>query len=139
MDTEQKTQVPPQQIVSKLSRLASLLGDIQRLAEEYREVYYTKIELKVKGTNMNETLTVECDGYKVTFSLNDVYMYIESRHNGISGRAILRNGEGHIGDILTVPVQCWDKLIGALEDLIRRKLDEIAYMRNLYYTYIHTA
>jgi hypothetical protein len=137
---EQKTQVPPQQIVARLAKISALLEDAQKLAERYREAYYTKVELKVKGTNMNEKLTIECNDYKVTFNTNDIYMYIETQHGGhINGHVVLRNGEGYVGDIVAIPLECWDKLVAMLENLIHRKLDEIAYMRNFYNIYVYTA
>jgi hypothetical protein len=137
MDTEQKTQIPPQQIVAKLARLSTLLQDVQKLAEEYNEAFISTISLRIKGTNMHETIRVECDnGYKVEFNTNTIYMYLETPKKG--GYRIFQNGEAPVGLVKEVPLECWDRINTALEELIRRKLDEIAYMRNLYYTYTHT-
>ncbi len=133
----QPDQVPPQQIVAKMSRLAALLNDIQRLAEEYSDAYLQTISLKIKGTNMYEILEFQCEnGYKIKFNTNDVYMFIEIPGKG--GYRVIQGGEGAVGDIITVPLECWDKLNKELEDLIRRKLDEIAYMKNFYYIYTST-
>ncbi len=134
----QTTQVPPQQIVAKLARLSTLLQDIQQLAEEYREAFSETITLRIKRTNMNETIKAECDnGYKLTLNTNTIYMYLEVPKGG--GYRIFQDGEGPVGLVTTVPVECWNRLITALEELIRKKLDEIAYMKNFYYTFIHTA
>jgi hypothetical protein len=134
--TQTPNQVPPQQIVARLAKISALLQDLQKVTEEYKEAYYTKVELKVKGINLYENIEIQCNHYGVSLDVNRVYMFLKT---GNSGRMILKDGEGYVGDIVMVPLECWDKLIGALEDLIRRKLDEIGYLRNLYYTYVHTA
>ena len=136
MENQTQTQQVPQ-IVGRLVRISALLGDIQKLAEEYNEAYLRTISLKVKGTNMREVLEVSCDnGYKVKFNTNTVYMYLETPKEGYR---VFGDGEAPVGFIKDVPLECWDKLIAALEDLIRRKLNEIEFMRSLYYTYTRTA
>ncbi len=138
MDTEQQTtQVPPpQEVISKLSRLSTLLADVKRVASEYWEVYHLQVDIGISGTNCFRNLSIQCDNYAIEFSTDNVYLFLKSPDGG---RRILQNGKGSVGDILTVPLQCWEKLISALENLIREKVNKIDYMRRFYYTYKTTA
>ncbi len=138
MDTEQKTtQVPPQEIVSKLSRLSVLLSDLRRVADERNEKYYEKISIGISSTNTYETIEFECgNGYAVHFETGSVYMFLTTPKGG---RMIFDHGTGAIGDIAKVPLECWDRLNKEIEELIRRKLNEIEYLNKLYYTYKTTA
>jgi hypothetical protein len=137
MDTEQKTtQVPPQEVVDKLSRLSTLLADVKRMASEYWEAYRLTIELGVSETDWHQTLDIRCGDYVMFFNTRRVYLVLRTPYG--EEYRVLDNGKGSVGDILSVPIQCWDALIRAVENLIREKVNKIEYLRKLYHIYTAT-
>ncbi len=129
----QTQQIQPQVVAGKLSRLATLLADLKRAQEERNTHYYEKVSLGVSGMGVYETLNFECgNGYAVEFHTDDVYLFLKGPNGG---RMIMRHGVAYIGEILEVPVECWDKLIKNLEDLIRKKVDEIEHLVRAYHTF----
>ncbi len=129
------TEIPPQQVVSKLGRLAVLLTDVKRMADEYWEAYNEKVSLGVSGTNWYERIEVQCGDYSAELSLGDVYLFLRTPNGGYR---IFQHGDGSVGDVLSVPMECWDALIKAVEDVIRRGVDKIERMRRFYHVYTGT-
>ncbi len=124
-------QVPVQKVVAKLSRLAALLGDLKRAGDEYWGAYRQEIDLGISGMNVYEHVDIECgNGYMLSFNPNTVYVYLKTPDKG--GYRVLDHGKGAIGDVLSVPEECWDRLIHTVEGLIRKKDDEIERFTRFY-------
>jgi hypothetical protein len=129
-------EIPPQEVISKLGRLSTLLADVKRAVDEYWDVYHQQIDIRVGGTNCFKTLNIQCgNGYSMEFNVNTIYLLLKGPNDS---RKILQGGKGSIGDIVNVPLECWDALIRAVENLIREKVNEIEYLRKLYHIYTAT-
>ncbi len=129
-------EIPPQEIIAKLSRLTTLLNDLKQAVNEYWDIYNQQIDIRVNGTNCFKTLNIQCDnGYAMEFNVNDIYLLLKGPNDS---RKILQGGKGSIGDLVRVPLECWQALIKAVEDLIREKLNEIEYLYRLYHIYTST-
>ncbi len=123
-------EIPPQEVISKLGRLSTLLADVKRAADEYWEWYHKQIDIRVSGTNCFKTLNIQCgNGYSMEFDVNSIYLFLKGPDGG---RAVLKNGKGSIGDVASVPLQCWEALVKEIENLIREKVDKIEYLARFY-------
>ncbi|PMB77631.1 MAG: hypothetical protein C0177_02735 [Fervidicoccus fontis] len=127
-----------QQVATRLSRLATLLKDLKQVVDEYWEMYRQEIDLGISSMNIYEHVDIECsNGYVLSFNPNTVYVYLKTPDKG--GYRVLDYGKGMVGDVLSTPIECWDKLNEVVEDLIRRKIETIERLRRLYYVHTSTA
>ena len=107
-----------------------MLADLKHAEEERFERYHEKISLGVSNTGAYETIEFECgNGYAVEFRVDSVYMFLRGPNGG---HMVLNHGDGAVGDIAKVPLECWDRLISEIENLTRKKLDEIEYLVRFY-------